>query len=65
MIKKKKKVCLLLKKLGTTDTVCWLILSPTKKKNGSGFLRDVKLLSELFGLNTSLFHKRWKCLNIF
>ena len=29
------------------------------------FSDTVKLLSELFGPNTSLFHKRWKCLNIF
>ena len=29
------------------------------------FSETVKLLSELFGPNTSLFHKRWKCLNIF
>ena len=29
------------------------------------FSKTVKLSSELFGPNTSLFHKRWKCLNIF
>ena len=29
------------------------------------FPEIVELLSELFGPNTSLFHKRWKCLNIF
>ena len=29
------------------------------------FSETVKLLSELFGPNTSLLHKRWKCLNIF
>ena len=29
------------------------------------FSETVKLLSELFGPNTSLFHKRWKCLDIF
>ena len=28
------------------------------------FSETVKLLSELFGPNTTLFHKRWKCLNI-
>ena len=28
-------------------------------------LETFKLLSELFGPDTSLFHKRWKCLNIF
>ena len=46
------------------NTVGSLILSSPKKNNGSGVLRN-KLLSELFGPNTSLFHKRWKCLNIF
>ena len=29
------------------------------------FSETVKLLSELFGPNTTLFHKRWKCLNTF
>ena len=29
------------------------------------FSETVKLLSELFGPNISLFHKRWKCFNIF
>ena len=29
------------------------------------FSETVKLLSELLGPNTSLFHKKWKCLNIF
>ena len=29
------------------------------------FSEIVKLLPELFGSNTSVFHKRWKCLNIF
>ena len=29
------------------------------------FSETVKLLSELFGPNTSLFHKKWKCFNIF
>ena len=28
------------------------------------FLETVKLLSELFSSKTSLFHKRWKCLNL-
>ena len=34
----------------------------TKKK--LGFLETVKLLSVLFSSKTSLFHKRWKCLNL-
>ena len=29
-----------------------------------GFLETVKLLSEIFSSKTSLFHKRWKCLNL-
>ena len=29
------------------------------------FLETVELMSKLVGLNTSLFHKRWNCLNIF
>ena len=45
------------------NTVGSLILY--KKTINLEFSETVKLLSELFGLNTSLFHKRWKCLNIF
>ena len=37
----------------------------TKKKTCElGFLETVKLLSELFSTKMSLFHKRWKCLNL-
>ena len=36
----------------------------TKKTCVLGFLETVKLLSELFRSKTSLFHKRWKCLNL-
>ena len=46
------------------NTVGSLILSPPPPMNLE-FSESVKLLSELFGPNTSLFHKRWKCLNIF
>ena len=35
-----------------------------KKTCELGFLETVKLLSELFSSKTSLFHKRWKCLNL-
>ena len=35
-----------------------------KKSCELGFLETVKLLSELFSSKTSLFHKRWKCLNL-
>ena len=37
---------------------------PKKKTCKLGFLETVKLLSELFSSKTSLFHKRWKCLNL-
>ena len=38
---------------------------PKKKKNCKlGFLETVNLLSELFSSKTSLFYKRWKCLNL-
>ena len=36
----------------------------TKQTCELGFLETVKLLSELFSSKTSLFHKRWKCLNL-
>ena len=36
----------------------------TKKTCELGFLETVKLLSELFSSKTSLFHKRWKYLNL-
>ena len=36
----------------------------TKKTCELGFLETVKLLSELFCSKTSLFPKRWKCLNL-
>ena len=36
----------------------------TKKSCELGFLETVKLLSELFSSKTSLFYKRWKCLNL-
>ena len=46
------------------NTVGSLILS-SQKAMDLEFSETVKLLSELFGMNTSLFHKRWKHLNIF
>ena len=64
-----KKVQLLLRKLGTVEHNKFVdYISPPKKKNKQtcelGFLETVKLLSELFSSKTSLFHKRWKCLNL-
>ena len=42
-----------------------LYLTQKKKKNCElGFLKTVKLLSELFSFKMSLFQKRWKCLNL-
>ena len=65
----RKKVRLLLWKLGTTEHgmfVDFIPPPPPKTKTMHlEFLETIKLLSELFGANTSLFHKRWKCLNIF
>ena len=60
-----KKVCLLLRKLGTTEHSRFVDFYPPIKTMNMEFSETVKLLSELFGTNTSLFHKRWKCLNIF
>ena len=53
-----QKVRLLLRKLGTVERnrfVDYIL---------SWFLETVKLLSELFSSKTTLFHKRWKCLNL-
>ena len=66
---KEKKVRLLLRKLGTTEhnesTVFSCSSKKNKKKQWIWSSQTVKLLFELFGPNASLFHKRWKCLNIF
>ena len=63
----KKKVRLLLRKLCTTKHIRFVdfILPRKKTTMNLEFSETVKLLSELFGPNTSLFHKRWKCFNIF
>ena len=64
----KKKVRLKLRKLGTTEhsRVVDFYPPPHKKKTPMNleFSETVKLLSDLFGPNTSLFRKRWKCLNM-
>ena len=62
----KKKVRLLLRKLGTTlgnmkSTFVDFILP--KKTTDLDFSKTIYLLSKLFGPITTLFHKRWKCLN--
>ena len=61
-----KRVRLLLRKLGTVEHKKFVdyILPKNKQTCELGFLETVKLLSELFSSKTSLFHKRWKCLNL-
>ena len=57
MAKRKKKVHLLLRKLGTTEHSRFVdFILPAKKTMDLEFSERVKLLSELFGPNTSLFH---------
>ena len=59
----KKKVRLLLRKLGTTEHNRFVDFILPKKTTDLDFSETIKLLSELFGPNITLFHKRWKCLN--
>ena len=54
---------LLLRKLGTTEHNRFVDFILPKKTTDLDFSETIKLLSELFGPNTTLFHKRWKCLN--
>ena len=58
-----KKVYLQLRKLGTTEHNRFVEFILTKKTTDLDFSETIKLLSELFGPNTTLFHKHWKCLN--
>ena len=61
-----KKVRLLLRKLGTVEHnkfVDYILPKKKKKTCELSFLETVKSLSELFNSKTSLFYKRWKCLN--
>ena len=59
----KKKVRLLLRKLGTTEHNRFLDFILPKKTTDLDFSETIKLLSELFEPNISFFHKCWKCLN--
>ena len=59
-----KKVQLLLRKLGTVEHNKFVDYILPKKTCELGFLETVELLSELFSSKMSLFHKRWKCLNL-
>ena len=47
-----------------TKQVRRLYITKKNKTCDLGFLETVKLLSELFSSKRSLFHKRWKCLNL-
>ena len=62
--KKKKKVWPFLQKLGTVEHNKFVDYILPKRTYKVGFLKTVKLLSELFSSKTSLFHKRWKYLNL-
>ena len=59
-----KKVRLLLRKLGTVEYKKFVDYILQTKTCELGFLETVKLLWEFFSSKTSLFHKRWKCLNL-
>ena len=58
-----QKTYLLLRKLETTNNKFVDLILPQKTSELS-FDETLKLLTELFSLKTSLFHKRWKCLNL-
>ena len=58
-----KKVRLLLRKLGTTEHNRFVDFILPKKTTDLDFSEIINLLSVLFGPITTLFHKRWKCLN--
>ena len=59
----KNKIRLLLRKLETTEYNWFVDFILPKKTKELDFSETIKLLSKLFGPNTTLFHKRWKCLN--
>ena len=59
-----KKVRLLLRKLGTTEYSKFVDYILPKKTSELEFSEAVKLLSDLFSPNLTLFHKRWKCFNL-
>ena len=67
--KKKRKTPATSTKARNCGTQVRRLYLTKKKKNPKktcelGFLEIIKLLSELFSSKTSLFHKRWKCLNL-
>ena len=52
-----------MRKLGTTEHNRFVDFTLPKKTTDLDFSETIKLLSELFRPNTTLFYKRWKCLN--
>lgn len=59
-----KKTRLLLSKLGSAEHTKFVDFILPRKTGELAFNEAVELLSELFSPKTSLFHKRWKCLNL-
>ena len=59
-----KKLRLLLRKLGSAEHSKFVDYILPKKTNELTFAEVVKLLMELYCPKTSLFHKRWKCMNL-
>ena len=60
----KKKIRLLLTKLGTNEHNKFTNFILPKKTRDLKFNEAIELLRELSNPSLSLFHKRWKCLNI-
>ena len=54
----------LLRKLETTEHDKFVEFILPRKTSELSFGESVKLLTGLFSPKTSLFHKRWKCLNL-
>ena len=59
-----KKSRLLLRKLGQAEHEKFVDYILPKKSNELTFDETIKLLTELYGTKSSLFHKRWVCLNL-
>ena len=59
-----KKTRLLLRKLETTEHNEFVYFILPRKTSELSFDETVKLQTELFSPKTSLFHKRWKCMNL-
>lgn len=59
-----KKVRFLLRKLGTAEHTKFVNFILPKKTSELNFQETVTLLTELFSTKTSLFHRRYKCMNV-